>query len=156
MAPGCSEIAQRLSYRRHRCDRSRAVAEHTESKGIPRRGLSLIFGPINGELFQTYVVQVLVPELRPGDIVVMDDLNGHECPAVRPAIEAAGASLLYLPPYSPDFNPNGNAFVKLRAKLRKAAAMTVDSIWSVIGQIIGTFTPAECRNYFTTAGYDPT
>jgi len=111
-------------------------------------------GPINGELFQAYVDQVLVPELRPGDIVVMDNLGSHKGAGVREAIEAAGASLLYLPPYSPDFNPIENAFAKLKAMLRKASERTVEGLWSAIGRIIDTFTPAECANYFTAAGYD--
>lgn len=112
-------------------------------------------GPINGELFQAYVDQVLVPELHPGDIVVMDNLGSHKGAGVREAIEAVGASLLYLPPYSPDFNPIENAFAKLKAMLRKAAERTVDGLWSAIGRIIDTLTPAECANYFAKAGYDP-
>jgi transposase len=112
-------------------------------------------GPVNGELFQAYVEQVLVPDLRPADIVIMDNLGSHKGAGVRSAIEAAGASLLYLPPYSPDFNPIENAFSKLKAALRKAAARTVDTLWTVIGQIINTFTPTECANYFAAAGYDP-
>ena len=107
-------------------------------------------GPINGELFLTYVEQVLVPELRPGDIVIMDNLGSHKGAGVR----AAGASLRYLPPYSPDFNPIENAFAKLKAMLRKAAERTLDALWSTIGRITETFTPAECTNYFAAAGYD--
>jgi len=112
-------------------------------------------GPINREAFQAYVDQVLVPELAPGDIVVMDNLGSHKGPAVRQAIEAAGASLLYLPPYSPDFNPIENAFAKLKALLRKAAERTVDALWAAIGRLIDTFTPAECANFFKAAGYEP-
>jgi transposase len=112
-------------------------------------------GPINSVAFQAYVDQVLVPELRPGDIVVMDNLGSHKGAGVREAIEAAGASLLYLPPYSPDFNPIENAFAKLKAKLRRAGERTVEGIWSAIGRIIDTFTPTECANYFAAAGYDP-
>jgi len=112
-------------------------------------------GPINGELFQHYVDQILVPELRAGDIVIMDNLGSHKGAGVRAAIEAAGAALLYLPPYSPDFNPIEKAFSKLKAKLRKAAARTVDALWQVIGEVIDTFTPNECANYFASAGYDP-
>jgi transposase len=96
-----------------------------------------------------------VPELRPGDVVVMDNLGSHKGPAVRHAIEAAGASLLYLPPYSPDFNPIENAFAKLKAILRKAAERTVGALWDRIGTVLGTFTPAECANYFRAAGYEP-
>ena len=111
-------------------------------------------GPINGHAFQAYVDQVLVPELKPGDIVVMDNLGSHKGVAVRAAIEAAGASLLYLPPYSPDFNPIENAFAKLKALLRKAAERTVEGLWTKIGELLPAFTPAECANYFEAAGYD--
>lgn len=111
-------------------------------------------GPINGVAFQAYVDQVLVPDLEPGDIVVMDNLGSHKGAGVRAAIEAAGASLLYLPPYSPDFNPIENAFAKLKAMLRKAAERTVDGLWNAIGRIIDTVTPEECANYFAAAGYD--
>ena len=113
-------------------------------------------GPINREAFQAYVDQVLVPELSPGDIVVMDNLSSHKRPAVRHAIEAAGARLLYLPPYSPDFNPIENAFAKLKALLRKAAARTITALERAIADAIDTFTPAECANYFAAAGYDAT
>jgi len=112
-------------------------------------------GPINRLAFQAYVEQVLVPELSPSDIVVMDNLSSHKGPAVRQAIEAAGARLLYLPPYSPDFNPIENAFAKLKALLRKAAEPTVGGLWDVIGHIIDLFTPHECANYFAAAGYEP-
>ena len=112
-------------------------------------------GPINRIAFQAYVEQVLVPELSPGDIVVMDNLSSHKGPAVRQAIEVAGARLFYLPPYSPDFNPIENAFAKLKALLRKAAEPTVDGLWDAIGQIINLFTPNECANYFAAAGYEP-
>ena len=111
-------------------------------------------GPVNGAAFQAYIDQVLVPELQPGDIVVMDNLGSHKGAAVRVSIEAAGASLLYLPPYSPEFNPIENAFDKLKAILRKAAARTVEGLWAAIGRITDAFTPAECANYFTAAGYN--
>ena len=111
-------------------------------------------GTINGSLFQDYVEQVLVPELRPGDIVVMDNLGSHNGAGVRAAIEAAGASLLYLPPYSPDFNPIEKAFAKLKAALRTAAERSLDGLWAAIGRITDTFAPAECANYFAAAGYD--
>jgi transposase len=113
-------------------------------------------GPINRDAFETYVEKVLIPELRPGDVVAMDNLSSHKGPRVRELIEAAGATLLYLPPYSPDFNPIENAFAKLKALLRKAAERTLDGLWRAIGSIIDTFTPAECRNYFAAAGYDAT
>ncbi len=112
-------------------------------------------GPINGISFQAYVDQVLVPELRPGDIVIMDNLGSHKGAGVRDAIEAAGASLLYLPPYSPDFNPIENAFSKLKALLRKAAERTVDGLWNTIGALLPAFTPRECANFFAAAGYEP-
>jgi len=112
-------------------------------------------GPINRDAFQAYVDQVLVPDLRPGDVVLMDNLSSHKGPAVRRAIEAAGADLLYLPPYSPDFNPIENAFAKLKALLRKAATRSVDALWAAIGRLLDLFTPEECANYFRAAGYDP-
>jgi transposase len=112
-------------------------------------------GPINRDAFQAYVDQVLVSELAPGDIVVMDNLQSHKGPAVRAAIEAAGARLLYLPAYSPDFNPIEMAFSKLKALLRKAAERTIEGLWTAIGRFIQTFEPYECENYFTAAGYEP-
>lgn len=111
-------------------------------------------GPINRIAFQAYVEQVLVPTLGPGDIVVMDNLSSHKGPQVRQMIEAAGAALLFLPPYSLDFNPIENAFAKLKALLRKAAERTVDGLWTAIGRLIDLFTPRECANYFAAAGYD--
>jgi transposase len=113
-------------------------------------------GPINRDAFETYVEKVLVPELRAGDIVIMDNLTSHKGPSVRDMIEAAGAELRYLPPYSPDFNPIENAFSKLKALLRKAAERTVDGLWSAIGNLIKLVTPAESQNYFAAAGYDAT
>jgi transposase len=127
--------------------------------GLATRGMIAPFvldGPINKDAFETYVAKVLVPELRPGDIVIMDNLSSHKGPRVREMIEAANAGLLYLPPYSPDFNPIENAFSKLKAHLRKAAERSVDGLWAAIGRIIDTFTPAECTNYFAAAGYDAT
>jgi transposase len=112
-------------------------------------------GPINGHAFQAYVEQVLVPQLRGGDIVVMDNLGSHKGAGVRAAIEAAGATLLYLPPYSPDFNPIENAFSKLKALLRTAAQRTVEGLWDAIGRCLGCFTARECANYFAAAGYEP-
>src|SRR5881275_2361739 len=98
-------------------------------------------GPINRAAFEAYVEKVLVPELRPGDVVILDNLSSHKGPRVRALIEAAGAKLLYLPPYSPDFNPIENAFAKLKALLRKAAERTIDALWAAIGRLIGRFTP---------------
>lgn len=112
-------------------------------------------GPINSVAFQAYVDQVLVPELRPGDIVIMDNLGSHKGAGVRDAIEAAGASLLYLPPYSPDFNPIENAFSKLKALLRKAAERTLEGLRSRIGTLLPAFTLQECANFSAAAGYEP-
>ncbi len=112
-------------------------------------------GPINGRSFQAYVDQVLVPELKPGDVVVMDNLGSHKGAGVRAAIEAAGATLLYLPPYSPDFNPIENAFSKLKALLRKAAKRSVDGLWDAIARIAALVEPGECANFFKAAGYEP-
>lgn len=111
-------------------------------------------GPMTGGWFVSYVEQVLVPTLRPGDVVVLDNLTAHKSADARTAIETAGARMLFLPPYSPDLNPIENAFSKLKAMLRKAAARTVDQLWNAIALIIETFTPTECENYFAAAGYD--
>jgi transposase len=113
-------------------------------------------GPINRDAFETYVAKVLVRELRPGDIVVMDNLSSHKGPRVRQMIEAAGAGLRYLPPYSPDFNPIEMAFAKLKALLRKAAERSAAGLWAAIGRIIDLIPPAECANYFSAAGYEAT
>jgi len=112
-------------------------------------------GPMNAAAFVAYVEQVLVPTLQSGDVVVMDNLPAHKAGGVRAAIEQAGATLLYLPPYSPDFNPIENAFAKLKALLRKAAARTIAELWDAIRDALPTFSPAECANYFTAAGYEP-
>lgn len=115
----------------------------------------LIDGPINRESFLAYVRQVLVPTLRPGDVVIMDNLGSHKGVAVRQAIEAAGSELRFLPPYSPDFNPIENAFAKLKALLRKVAARTQDTLWDAVAISIDASQPAECKNFFTAAGYEP-
>ena len=112
-------------------------------------------GPINAATFEAYVEQFLAPTLLPGNIVVMDNLSSHKGPKVRALIEAVGAKLLYLPPYSPDFNPIEKLFSKLKALLRKAAERTVDGLWRVIGECLNRFTPHECANYFEAAGYEP-
>ena len=154
----------RLRGRAPKGERLRAGIPHGHWKtttfvaGLRLDGIAapmVLDGPINRDAFQAYVDQVLVPELRPGDIVVMDNLSSHKGQAVRRAIEAAGASLLYLPPYSPDFNPIENAFAKLKALLRKAAERTVGALWDRIGILLDAFTPAECANYFKAAGYEP-
>ena len=110
-------------------------------------------GPINGESFRAYVEQILVPSLKPGDIVVLDNLGSHKGKAVRTAIRAAGAKLFFLPPYSPDLNPIEQVFAKLKALLRKAAERTVDATWKRIGNILPAFQPEECANYFRNSGY---
>ncbi len=112
-------------------------------------------GAMNGTAFLAYVEQVLVPTLSPGDIVVMDNLPAHKNSGVRSAIEAAGASLRHLPPYSPDFNPIEQAFSKLKALLRKAAARTIPDLWTAIAEAIPLFDQGECANYFNAAGYEP-
>jgi transposase len=111
-------------------------------------------GPINGEWFEAYVRCVLVPELRPGDIVVMDNLSSHKRAGVRELIEGVGAALVFLPPYSPDFNPIEKAFARLKALLRKASERTVSGLWNLIGRLVDLFAPAECENYFASCGYD--
>jgi transposase len=111
-------------------------------------------GAMHGAAFLAYVEQVLTPTLAPGDIVIMDNLGAHKPVAVRQAIEAAGAELCFLPPYSPDFNPIEMAFSKLKAFLKKTAARTIDDLWDAIAVGIDTFTPTECENYFAAAGYD--
>ena len=114
----------------------------------------ILDGAMHGAAFLAYVEQVLVPTLSCGDIVIMDNLPAHKPVAVRHAIEAVGAELRFLPPYSPDFNPIEMAFSKLKAFLKKTAARTVDDLWDAIASGIDTFTPTECENYFAAAGYD--
>ncbi len=111
-------------------------------------------GPINRIAFKAYVEQFLAPTLQPGDVVVMDNLSSHKSPEIRAIIEATGAKLMFLPPYSPDFNPIENAFSKIKAHLKKAAERTVPTLWNAIGRIIDLITPAEAVNYFAAAGYD--
>lgn len=112
-------------------------------------------GPIDGTWFLAYVEQVLCPTLKAGDIVVLDNLGSHKSDKIRQAIEAAGASLLYLPKYSPDLNPIENAFAKLKAGLRRAAERSTEALWHRIGKLIDDFTPQQCANYFKAAGYAP-
>ena len=113
-------------------------------------------GPINGRSFAAYVAQILVPTLRPGDIVILDNLGSHKGPAVRDAIRKAGAKIFFLPPYSPDLNPIEQVFAKLKALLRKAAERTVEATWKRIGSLLDHFTPTECANYLRHAGYAST
>jgi transposase len=110
-------------------------------------------GPINGQLFTAWVEQFLVPTLAPGDVVIMDNLGSHKGTAVRKAIRAAGAKLLFLPPYSPDLNPIEQVFAKLKLLLRKAAERTVEATWQRIGSLLDDFSPHECANYLKNSGY---
>ena len=110
-------------------------------------------GAIDGASFVAWVEQGLVSELRRGDLVVMDNLGSHKVAGVREAIEAAGARVMYLPPYGPGLNPIEQVFAKLKALLRRAAARTVESLWSSIGALLDAFSPAECRRYIRHYGY---
>lgn len=116
----------------------------------------VIDGPINGRSFLAYVEQILVPTLKPGDIVIMDNLGSHKGKAVRAAIRAVGAKLFFLPPYSPDLNPIEQAFAKLKTLLKKANERTVEDTWKRIGQLLDCFKPQECANYIKNAGYAST
>jgi transposase len=153
----------RLRGRARKGQRLRAAVPHGHWKtttfvgALRISGLTapmVLDGPINGVWFQAYVDQVLAPTLSPGDVVIMDNLGSHKGAGVRAAIEATGAKLLYLPPYSPDFNPIENAFAKLKALLRKAAERTVERLWAVVGELLIEFTPQQCQNMFAAAGYD--
>jgi len=113
----------------------------------------VVDGAINGRIFRGYVEQHLAPTLRPGDLVIMDNLNAHKVAGIREAIEARAAKLLYLPPYSPDFNPIEQVFAKFKARLRTAAERTVEGLWQRCGEILDHFREPECRNYFRHCGY---
>ncbi len=111
-------------------------------------------GPVTGEVFRAYIEQMLAPNLRRGDVVVMDNVATHRVSGIREAITAAGASLLYLPSYSPDLNPIEQVFAKLKALLRKAAARSRDTLCATIATVLDAITPAECRNYLANSGYE--
>ena len=113
----------------------------------------LLDGPINGEAFKTYLEKVLAPTLKPGDLVIMDNLGSHKGGAIRRAIRAARAKLFFLPKYSPDLNPIEQVFAKLKHLLRKAAARTIETLTAAVGELLGAYTAEECANYFTNAGY---
>ena len=115
----------------------------------------LLEGPIDGEGFATYVEKVLLPTLRPGDIVIMDNLGSHRGKIIRRIIRSVGAKLFLLPKYSPDLNPIEQVFAKLKHLLRKAAARTVETVCAAIGELLGAFTANECANYFKNSGYAP-
>ena len=160
---GASTKMARRHGRAPRGERCRAPVPHghwmttTFVGALRREGMTapmVLDGAMHGAAFLAYVEQVLAPTLCPGDIVVMDNLPAHKSVAVRAAIEATGATLRFLPPYSPDFNPIEMAFSKLKAFLKKTAARTVDDLWDAIAQGIETFTPTECQNDFAAAGYD--
>ena len=160
---GANTKMARRHGRAPRGQRLRASVPHGHWKtttfigGLRLSGMTapmVLDGPMTGAWFLAYVEQLLVPTLQPGDIVILDNLAAHKNAAARRAIEAAGARLLFLPPYSPDLNPIENAFAKLKALLRRAAARTRDHLWKAIAQIIETYTRLECANYFAAAGYD--
>ena len=113
----------------------------------------LLEGPIDGDSFRTYVERVLVPTLREGDVVIMDNLGSHKGQVVRRLIRSTGAKLFFLPKYSPDLNPIEQVFAKLKHLLRKAAARTVDTVCAAIAEVLNAYTPAECANYFRNSGY---
>ena len=136
----------------HGHDKTTTVTAALRSSGLT--ATALLDGATNGQRFRDYVVDTLIPVLQPGDTVILDNLQAHKVAGVREAVEAAGARLLYLPAYSPDFNPIEMAFAKLKAILRTAAARTVSDLWAAIRTAVTTFTPGECRNYLTAAGYD--
>jgi transposase len=161
---GTSTKMTRLYGRSQRGSRCVAAIPHGHWKtttfvgGLRLAGMTapmVLDGPMDGPAFLAYVEQVLVPTLRPGDVVVLDNLPAHKPAAVRQAIEAAGAELRYLPPYLPHLNPIEMAFSKLKALLKKAAARTVPDLWRAIAEALPCITADECRNYFTDAGYEP-
>jgi transposase len=161
---GASTKMARLYGRAKRGKRCRAAIPHghwkttTFTGALRRSGMTapmMLDGPMNAAAFLAYVEQVLAPTLEPGDTVVLDNLPAHKSAAIRAAVEAAGAKLRFLPPYSPDFNPIENAFAKLKALLRKAQARTPDKLWDAISDALTRFSAEECANYFSAAGYDP-
>jgi transposase len=124
--------------------------------GLRQTGLVaplVLDGPMTGRAFCAYVEQCLAPALAPGDVGVLDNLAAHRIDGVRQAIAAAGASILYLPPYSPDLNPIEQLFAKLKALLRKVAARTKEDLWSTIGHLLDAYPSTECSNYFRHSGY---
>lgn len=110
--------------------------------------------PINRAAFDAYIETQLVPELKPGDVVILDNLSSHKSPRAAEMLKAKGAWFLFLPPYSPDLNPIEMAFSKLKAHLRRIGARTIDALWKAVGEICDLYQPDECWNYFIAAGYD--
>jgi transposase len=161
---GASTKMTRLRGRAPRGKRLRASVPHGHWKtttfvgGLRLSGMTapmVLDGPMNAGWFLAYIEQILVPTLKPGETVVMDNLSAHKTPAVRTAIEGAGANLRFRPAYSPDFNPIENAFSKLKAYLRKSAARAIPSLWDAIKSGIDSLTPQDCAGYFARAGYEP-
>jgi transposase len=161
---GVSTKMARLRGRSERGTRCRAPVPHGHWKtttfvgALRLSGITApmtLSGAMNGTAFLAYIRQVLVPTLTKGDVVIMDNLPAHKPEAIRQAIEATGADLLFLPPYSPDFNPIEMAFSKIKALLKKAAARKVEALWDAVASAIDAITPSEARNYFTAAGYEP-
>jgi transposase len=108
---------------------------------------------MNADAFKAYIEQVLAPQSRPGDLVILDNLPAHKTAAVRATFQRCRIKFLYLPPYSPDFNPIENAFSKLKRLVRSAAERTIDGLWSAMGRLLDRFRTTECRNYFRHCGY---
>jgi transposase len=161
---GASTKMARMHGRAARGERCRAPVPHGHWKtttfvgALRLSGMTApmtLDGAMTGVAFLAYVEQVLVPTLRPGDIVVMDNLPAHKPPAIRAAIERTGAELHFLPPYSPDFNPIEMAFSKVKALLKSAATRTVTGLWNAIRDAIDAVTPEDCRGFFTATGYEP-
>ena len=158
-------VATDLLRRYGRSPRGQRVPDHaphghwqtsTFIAGLRVTGLTapgVLDGPMDGNSFRAYVEQILVPTLQPGDIVIADNLPSHKVDGVRDAIEAAGAALWFLPPYSPDFNPIELCFAKLKAILRAARCRSIDTLWPLLGACLSRFSATECRNYFRHCGY---
>ena len=161
---GTSTKMARLRGRSPRGERCCASIPHGHWKttpffgGLRLSGMTapmVLDGPMHGAAFRAWVEQMLAPSLKPGDIVVMDNLPAHRVAGVREAIEVKGASLRYLPPYSPDFNPIEMIFSKLKAFLRKAAARTIEALWEAVADALDMLTPDDCTNCFIASGYEP-
>jgi transposase len=161
---GATTKMARLRGRSPRGKRCRAAVPHGHGKtttlvaGLRLDGLTapmVIDGAMNGETFTAYAETFLAPTLSPGDVVVLDNLPAHKVSSAQAAIERAGATLMFLPPYSPDFNPIEQAFAKIKARLRKAAARTIQALDAAIAAALDAFTPRKCANYFTNSGYAP-
>ena len=161
VSPGAVKLVRRYG-RAKRGARLVAAVPHGHWKtttfvaGLRQSGLSAPFvvdRPMNAAIFRTYVERCLASTLRPGDVVIMDNLSSHKVKGIAEAIEARGARFGYLPPHSPDLNPIEQASAKLKALLRQAAQGSVEALWQTIGRLLDRFTPDECRNYFENAGY---